>query len=76
MHLSPPTLKDIGFLFKKKSIKKNLKNKRSKNNKPNKNCRFCHTEKRTIQHVIGAFPKLSMYLPVRHNKVGKKFIIV
>ena len=60
--------------------KNNLKNKWSTNNKPNTNCRLCHTEKKTIQHVMAACPKLLMYPPpplssplppARHNKVGK-----
>ena len=39
----------------------------------NKNCRLCKKEKESIQHVIASCPKLSvsMYLPLRHDKVAK-----
>ena len=39
----------------------------------NTNCRLCKKEKESIQHVIASCPKLSvsMYLPLRHDKVAK-----
>ena len=39
----------------------------------NPNCRLCHTQRESIQHIISCCPKLSasMYLPIRHNEVAK-----
>ena len=39
----------------------------------NPNCRLCHTQGESIQHIIACCPKLStsVYLPIRHNEVVK-----
>ena len=49
-----------------------LQHKRSRD-ETNPNCRLCHTQRESIQHIIACCPKLSasMYLPIRHNEVAK-----
>ena len=49
-----------------------LQHKRSRDG-TNPNCRLCHTQRESIQHIIACCPKLSasMYLPIRHNEVAK-----
>ena len=49
-----------------------LKHKRLRE-ETNPNCRLCHTQIKSIQHIIACYPKLnaSMYLPIRHNEVAK-----
>ena len=49
-----------------------LKHKRLRE-ETNPNCRLCHTQRESIQHIIACCPKLSasMYLPIRHNEVAK-----
>ena len=49
-----------------------LQHKRSRDG-TSPNCRLCHTQRESIQHIIACYPKLSapMYLPIRHNEVAK-----
>ena len=49
-----------------------LQHKRSRDG-TNPNCRLCHRQRESIQHIIACCPKLSasMYLPIRHNEVAK-----
>ena len=51
-----------------------LKHKRLREG-TNLNCRLCHTQRESIQHIIACCPKLSasMYLPIRHISRETKF---